>query len=128
MHETLRLSAMLQSPQLKTSEVEKNLAWEAQQAVKQQQSNAEAANSLLSSIGGGNTQGVPAGLGSCRLQVSNLHRNLEDVDLKDAFEPFGFLEMIQVRGCSGEQFMYGSMGRNMALVRWGHIMIIAAKV
>lgn len=108
--------------------MEKNLAWEAQQAVKQQQSNAEAANSLLSSIGGGSTQGVPAGLGSCRLQVSNLHRNLEDVDLKDAFEPFGFLEMIQVSGWSAEQFMYGSVGKIMAFGRWGHVMIIAAKV
>ena len=47
--------------------MEKNLAWEAQQAVKQQQSNADAANSLLTSMGGG--VGVPAGLGSCRLQV-----------------------------------------------------------
>ena len=50
--------------QIKTSEVEKNLAWEAQQAVKQQQSNADAASNLLSTLGG-----VPAGLGACRLQV-----------------------------------------------------------
>jgi hypothetical protein len=50
--------------QLKTSEVEKNLAWEAQQEVKKQQSNADAANSLLLGMGG-----VPAGLGSCCLQV-----------------------------------------------------------
>ncbi len=30
--------------------------------------------------------------------VNNLHPNLEDVDLKEAFEPFGFLELIQARG------------------------------
>lgn len=29
-------------------------------------------------------------------QVNNLHPGLEDVDLKDAFEPFGFLELVQV--------------------------------
>ena len=53
----------------KSSEVEKNLAWEAQQAVKQQQSNADAASNLLSALGGG----VPAGMGSCRLQVGCMH-------------------------------------------------------
>jgi len=47
--------------------VEKNLAWEAAQAVKQQQSNADAASDLLVALGG--APGVPAGLGSCRLQV-----------------------------------------------------------
>lgn len=56
--------------QIKSSEVEKNLAWEAAQAVKQQQSNADAANDLLMALGGG--PGVPAGLGSCRLQVRKL--------------------------------------------------------
>lgn len=30
------------------------------------------------------------------MQVNNLHPNLEDVDLKSAFEPFGFLELVQV--------------------------------
>ncbi len=60
--------------QIKGSEVEKNLAWEAQQAVKQQQSNADAANSMLSTLGAG----VPAGLGSCRLQVGDGVRHWDD--------------------------------------------------
>ena len=29
-------------------------------------------------------------------QVNNLHPNLEDIDLKETFEPFGFLELVQV--------------------------------
>jgi RNA-binding protein 39 len=64
--------------QLKTSEVEKNLAWEAQQAMKQQQNNSDAASSLLSAMGGPGA----AGMGSCRLLVANLHPALEEVDLK----------------------------------------------
>lgn len=55
---------------IKASEVEKNLAWEAQQAAKQQQSNQEAAGmmtgDMMGMMGG---QTVPAGLGACRLQV-----------------------------------------------------------
>mmetsp|Transcript_26889 Transcript_26889/g.58686 ORF Transcript_26889/g.58686 Transcript_26889/m.58686 type:complete len:583 (+) Transcript_26889:130-1878(+) len=95
---------------IKASEVEKNLAWEAQQAAKQQQNNRDAASSLLSAVGGasGGTS-LPAGLGSCRLQVTNLHPDMEDVDLKDAFEPFGFLESIQVvkDPASGRSAGYG---------------------
>mmetsp|Transcript_17252 Transcript_17252/g.51806 ORF Transcript_17252/g.51806 Transcript_17252/m.51806 type:complete len:577 (-) Transcript_17252:1395-3125(-) len=74
---------------LKTSEIEKNLAWEQQQQMKQQQNAADAAQA-------GHAQGVPAGLGSCRLQVSNLHEDLKDIDFKEAFEQFGFLELIHI--------------------------------
>lgn len=95
---------MHQPVMIKGSEVEKNLAWEAQQAAKlqaQQQHNQQAAAALSfmlnPSLGvAAPSLTIPSGLGSCRLQVSNLHPGLDESDLKQAFEPFGFLETIEV--------------------------------
>jgi RNA-binding protein 39 len=86
---------------IKGSEVEKNLAWEAQQAAKQQaqlQHNEQATAALLmmTAPSAAGVVSIPSGLGSCRLQVSNLHPGLDESDLKQAFEPFGFLELIEI--------------------------------
>lgn len=86
---------------IKGSEVEKNLAWEAQQAAKQQaqhQHNEQATAALLmmTAPSAAGVVSIPSGLGSCRLQVSNLHPGLDEADLKQAFEPFGFLELVEI--------------------------------
>ena len=84
---------------IKGSEVEKNLAWEAQQAAKQQaqhQHNEQATAALLMMAAPSGGLAIPSGLGSCRLLVNNLHLGLDEGDLKQAFEPFGFLETVEI--------------------------------
>eukprot|EP00798_Chlamydomonas_sp_ICE-L_P028744 gene28744-31923_t len=83
---------MGQPVQVKASEMEKNLAWEAAQAAKQSVANNDAVSNMLLGLGGV----APAGMGVCRLQVENLHPDVDDVDLKGVFEVFGFLELINV--------------------------------
>lgn len=68
-----------QAVMVKSSEAEKNLAWEAQQAAQNQ----AAAAALLNA-------------GSCRLHVTNLHSQLAETDLKPLFEPFGTVDQIQL--------------------------------
>lgn len=83
---------MGQAVMVKASEAEKNLAWEAAQQAQQSQ----AAAAELS------------GSAPCKLQVSNLHPNLADQDLKDLFSPFGALESVQItRDANGRSQGHG---------------------
>lgn len=83
---------------VKASEAEKNLAWEAQQQAKQNQ--LQATNLLGAALG--------AAGGPCRLQISNLHPELKEPDLKTLFEPFGPIQMVQVvRDAAGNSVGYG---------------------
>ncbi|KAK9823650.1 hypothetical protein WJX72_004426 [[Myrmecia] bisecta] len=75
---------MGQAVMVKSSEAEKNLAWEANQ----QQTQALAAmNALMPQMGVGGT-------GPCKLLVNNLHPNITEVDLKQIFDPFGFVDLV----------------------------------
>ncbi|KAK9803366.1 hypothetical protein WJX73_009745 [Symbiochloris irregularis] len=70
---------------VKSSEAEKNLAWEAAQ----QQSATLAQMNALAAGG--------AGAGPCKLFVGNLHSNIAEADLKQIFEPFGTVELITLQ-------------------------------
>lgn len=81
---------------IKSSEAEKNIAWEAQQQQK------AAAVAKPQGVGvpppGGLLPPHPAtlGPGPCKLYVGNLHTALGDDDLKSLFEPFGAIDSIEV--------------------------------
>lgn len=89
---------MGQAVMVKASEAEKNLAWEAQQVVKQSQ--AEASALLNSTLGGGT--------GPLKLQVTNLRPDISEADLRQIFEPFGAIDFLQlVRDATGKSVGYG---------------------
>jgi len=70
---------------VKTSEAEKNIAWEAEQAQKKK-------------LGASYGQGVPyiGSAGPCKLRVGGLHLGLSEDDVKAVFEPFGELDFISM--------------------------------
>lgn len=93
---------------VKSSEAEKNIAWEAAQAQKQ----AEAANqgqnppaaaaAGVGGLGGGVGVGGFGGIGGvaagpCKLHVGGLHVNISEEDLEAVFEPFGETNFITVQ-------------------------------
>lgn len=85
---------MGQAVMVKSSEAEKNLAWEAAQAQ-------NASMLQMSSI-------ANAGSGPCKLQVSNLHPNIQEQDLRQVFEPFGAVDYITLqKDLSGRSQGYG---------------------
>ena len=76
---------------VKTSEAEKNIAWEAEQAEKKK-------------LGAAYGQGVPyvGNSGPCKLRVGGLHLGLREDDIKAVFEPFGELDFISMIKEEGE--------------------------
>lgn len=80
---------LAQPVMVKSSEAEKNLAWEAAQ----QQSATLAQMNALAAGG--------AGAGPCKLFVGNLHNNIGEQDLRQIFEPFGVVEMVTLQRDSG---------------------------
>ncbi|EIE25597.1 splicing factor, CC1-like protein [Coccomyxa subellipsoidea C-169] len=74
---------MGQAVMVKSSEAEKNLAWEAAQAQ-------NASMLQMSTIGN-------AGTGPCKLYIGNLHPNIQEQDLKQVFEAFGAVEYITLQ-------------------------------
>lgn len=77
---------------VKSSEAEKNIAWEAAQAQKQAEvgQNQSVAPTAPMMMGG-----VPAG--PCKLHVGGLHVNIQEEDLKAVFDPFGETDFISIQ-------------------------------
>ena len=71
---------------VKTSEAEKNIAWEAEQAQKKK----------LGAAYGAAVYGAGGGAGPCKLRVGGLHLALSEDDIKAVFEPFGQLDFISM--------------------------------
>ncbi|KAK9865341.1 hypothetical protein WJX84_001809 [Apatococcus fuscideae] len=85
-----------QAVMVKSSEAEKNLAWEAAQ----QQSNAMAQMNAMAGMG--------AGTGPCKLAVNNLHPNITEPDLMKIFEPFGHIDAVNLqKDATGRSQGYG---------------------
>ncbi|KAK9908927.1 hypothetical protein WJX75_004772 [Coccomyxa subellipsoidea] len=85
---------MGQAVMVKSSEAEKNLAWEAAQ-----QQNA----SMLQMSSMAN-----AGLGPCKLYIANLHPNIQEQDLRQVFDPFGAVDYVTLqKDPSGRSQGYG---------------------
>ncbi|KAG2426641.1 hypothetical protein HXX76_012955 [Chlamydomonas incerta] len=100
---------MNQAIMVKSSEHEKNLAWEAQQQAKQSQLKAA---TLLSQAGGDN----PVPVGPCKLYVANLNQAIAEPDLQQLFAPFGNIESVQiVRDTNGKSSGYGYVTFTMVL-------------
>lgn len=77
---------------VKSAEAEKNLAWEAQQQAKQTQA----------------TLQQVAATGPCKLQILNLHPELNEADIRPFFEPFGPIVSVQIiRDAAGNSMKYG---------------------
>lgn len=95
-----------QAIMVKTAEAEKNLAWEAQQAAKQ---NATDASSLLgAALLGGLPGAAPPGAGPCKLQVNGFAPGLGEEPLKQLFAPFGAIDKVElVRDAAGTPVGYG---------------------
>ena len=70
---------------VKTSEAEKNIVWEAEQAQKKK-------------LGAAYGQSMPytGSAGPCKLRVGGLHLGLSEDDIKAVFEPFGPLDYISL--------------------------------
>lgn len=86
---------MGQSVMVKSSEAEKNLAWEAAQ----QQAQAQAQL---------NAMGAQAGSGPCKLLVTNLNVQLAEGDVRQLFSPFGTISSIEImKDQAGQSQGYG---------------------
>lgn len=89
---------MGQAIMVKSSEHEKNLAWEAQQQAKASQAKAAA---------GAVAAGVLAP-GPCRLYIGNLNAAIAEADVQQLFSPFGTIDLVQVqRDASGKSQGFG---------------------
>ncbi|GLC42235.1 hypothetical protein PLESTB_000645800 [Pleodorina starrii] len=95
---------MGQAIMVKSSEHEKNLAWEAQQQAKQSQLKAA---TLLGAAGvTGPNDTLP--VGPCKLYVANLNAAIGEADVQQLFAPFGQIDSVQlVRDATGRSQGYG---------------------
>lgn len=97
---------MGQTIMVKSSEHEKNLAWEAQQQAKQGQLKAAAGGGAGGRGGSAPPEGM--GPGPCKLYVANLNPLIAESDVQQLFSPFGTLEFVQlVRDATGQSQGYG---------------------
>lgn len=97
---------MGQTIMVKSSEHEKNLAWEAQQQAKQGQ--LKAAAGVGAGGRGGSAPPEGMGPGPCKLYVANLNPLIAESDVQQLFSPFGTLEFVQlVRDATGQSQGYG---------------------
>ncbi|MEW5317543.1 MAG: hypothetical protein WDW38_008831 [Sanguina aurantia] len=106
-----------QAMMVKSSEHEKNLAWEAQQQAKQNQ--AAAAAVLGGTLGGvapsgfgavPSLPGPPLITGPCKLSVENLNPQVAEQELQGLFQPFGPIEAVQImRDPTGASLGSGSV-------------------
>ena len=113
---------------VKSSEAEKNLAWEAQEQAKQNQA---AAAALLT---GATVVGV-APAGPCKLYVGNLNPQIDETELAGLFSPFGKLDFVQVvRDSTGKSQTYGYVqytngnDSTAAVAHWNGKMVAGASL
>ncbi|CAK0743154.1 hypothetical protein CVIRNUC_001447 [Coccomyxa viridis] len=90
---------MGQAIMVKSSEAEKNLAWEAAQAQ-------SASVAQMSSL-------ATAGAGPCKLYVKNLHPNITEQDVRQIFEPFGPIDYVTM-----QKELAGGRQSSMAFVQY----------
>lgn len=91
---------------VKSSEAEKNIAWEAQQAQKQMGMGTAPVANVPAAAPANTTLNVNAaamsgGVGPCKLYVGGLHPNIQTNDLKAIFEPFGMTDFITIQKDEG---------------------------
>jgi RNA-binding protein 39 len=75
---------------VKSSEAEKNIAWEAEQATKREE------QKLATTVDPAINPNLNPTAGPCKLRVEGVHPNVREEDLKAVFEPFGETDFITI--------------------------------